>query len=219
MHIRVYKVWTLTFLLNPKNIHKIKKEPCLKSWYWYTKMISEWLIKTRLLFDCTFHLQNMYQDSIFDLTVDLTSCSWNCCCRSCRKHWTTMPFWRGCKYWQKCVECGRGMILQIMLRQWVSLWTFWRLMAGTPRHPRTLLILHAVPGNVAARDPGDKPQFCSGENVLTKSCSLIKIKMFNELWRSLRIVPHSHLVPVYCCKELWENEVRKSNLLSFYLWF
>ena len=36
MHIRVYKVWTLTFLLNPKNIHKIKKEPCLKSWYWYT---------------------------------------------------------------------------------------------------------------------------------------------------------------------------------------
>ena len=128
---------------------------------------------------------------------------------------------RGCKYLQKCVECGRGMILQIMLRQWVSLWTFWRLMAGTPRHPRTLLILHAAPGNVAAQDPGDKPQFCSGENELTKSCSLIKIKikMFNELWRSLRIVPHSHLVPVYCCNELWSIQVRKSNLLSFYLWF
>ena len=125
-----------------------------------TKMISEWLIKTRLLFECTFHLQNMYQDSIFDLTVDPTSCSWNCCCRSSRKHWITMPFWRGCKYWQKCVEGGRGMILQIKLRQWVSLWTFWRLMAGTPRHPRTLLILHAAPGNVAAQDPGDNHNFC-----------------------------------------------------------
>ena len=46
MHIRVYKVWTLTFLLNPKNIHKIKKEPAvfeklilvykLQKWSWVT---------------------------------------------------------------------------------------------------------------------------------------------------------------------------------------
>ena len=132
-----------------------------------------------------------------------------------------MPFWRGCKYWQKCVECGRGMILQIMLRQWVSLWTFWRLMAGTPRHPRTLLILHAAccSWECCCTRSWRQPQFFSGENVMTKSCSLIKIKMFNELWRSLRIVPHSHLVPVYCCNELWSIQVRKSNLLSFYLWF